>query len=112
LAVEFKHRFLFHPLSVILAAGAYNAPEDFGVEPVAFGLSVDLADVRSRGGLLFLKALDTLDEALQLPGSYGVGALVILAPERSAIAAFAGWAAHEIVFVDRIFLCHDDLNGV
>ena len=66
LQVEIEHRFFFFALVGVFLAQRNHLAQDFRIKAIALRLSVDFLDVGGDGLLLFLKALDALDNAFQL----------------------------------------------
>ena len=57
-AIEFDHRVLFHQGLAVHAAHLDDLTHDLGVKPVAFGLSINVADIRHQLGFFFFEAFD------------------------------------------------------
>ena len=74
--VEVKQRFHFLPLVAVLLAQADDLAHHLDVIAIALGFGVDILDVVGNGFLLFLEALDALNEGTELSIFFLLMALV------------------------------------
>src|SRR6185437_9233762 len=66
--IEIEHRLLLDPAVAILLSDRHDLAHDLDVEAVRLGFAVDVLDVAGKRLLLFLEALDPLDEGEQMAG--------------------------------------------
>src|SRR4029078_9883832 len=71
LAIGLQHRVLLLAVVGLHSSQPYDHAHDLGVVAVGLGLGVDVADIVGDALLLFLEALDPLDEQPQLIGRDG-----------------------------------------
>jgi hypothetical protein len=61
-----EHRLLLAPLGLVLLAQTNDGSKRLHVEPVAFGLGLDLTQVYGKRCLLLFEALDTGNDGTKL----------------------------------------------